>query len=327
MVRALAGSDPTADDPPLDAPAVVSLCDAAAEDEVAVLDAILTTGVDQGWFLRPDPADLIVDPTVIDQIHDEAATRSPARPSKADPWATGGPPADPIPGDEPGWVVLTQRCDLVRAYAVEPLVELAPAFVITDANDARAARLNSSRFVAITDLDKSSCWAVDLRRRAWLPKDRLVTQSTLVQPLPSDRARKRFRLRLGQRYWRDPVPDDLVETLQRPLRDAFANSSERVARMANFIGLWGERVPPDKVLVVAVFADKMKRGDAEADWEEVVKILAKRKPEAAALLDEDSNAYHVDDLSLGQSLDMFKFDLDELTYGKKASTEQAEPAL
>jgi hypothetical protein len=70
------------------------------------------------------------------------------------------------------------------------------------------------------------------------------------------------------------------------------------------------------------------RREAEKEWREVVDLLQEHEPDAAALIEpEDSGVYDVDDVSLGYWLDAFKFDLDEVTYGKKAADDQAAPAV
>jgi hypothetical protein len=141
------------------------------------------------------------------------------------------------------------------------------------------------------------------------------------------RAQKRFRLRLGQRYWRDPVPDDLVETLQRPLVDAVRRSTTRIARFQNFVMWLGLRADDASVIILAV-AEDGRHAEAQEDWDEVIRILADRSNTATALIEpNESGVYAADDISLGVWLDRFKFDLDELTYGRRASDASAEPPV
>jgi hypothetical protein len=131
-------------------------------------------------------------------------------------------------------------------------------------------------------------------------------------------------LRLGQRYWRDPVPDDLVETLQRPLRDAVKGSVARIATLRNFTMLLGQRSVADRVLVLAV-AEDGRMAEAERDWIDLLDVLRRRAPTAHARIDEASGVYTSDDVPLGLWLDAFKFDFDEITYGSKAGADQATP--
>jgi hypothetical protein len=267
-----------------------------------------------------------VDPSPLEtgRFYDTLAQRDEVRLEVADPWATGAPPVQSISGLEPGWVVLTQRCDLVRSYATEPLVEMARAAPLAGMA-AASAKANSPRLIAFADANPDGVWAADLRQRASLPKALLLEQPDLVPAIDGDRARKRFRLRLGQRYWRDPVPDDLVDALQRPLRDAVKGSTARIATLRNFSMLLGQRSPGGRVLVLAV-AEEGRETEAESDWLELMEMLRRRAAEAHALIDaEESGVYSPDDIPLGLWLDCFKFDFDELTYCRRADDEHAEP--
>jgi hypothetical protein len=193
--------------------------------------------------------------------------------------------------------VLTQRCDLIRDYRVEPLVELAGAEPVTDRRILDQARSNSPRFVFLAERPDGA-WVVDLRRRAWLPKYLLAGQDA-VQPLPNVRARKRFRLRIGQRYWRDPVPDDIVSDVQRPLHDALDRSRARV-RLGGLFSEWLGIRGGDKVLVLAILGEGKDRREAEAAFDE---LLAKLKPDVRERLAPESAVVDVDDIAWGLWLD------------------------
>jgi hypothetical protein len=130
-------------EPPL--PAVLrSVLEAGPEDEQQTLDRILTAGIDQGWFLRASEDKLVIpSPAESQHLHRLAAKREAVRPTAQDPWATGSPPARAIPGTGSGWVVLTQRCDLIRSYRLEPLVEVARATLL-DGSDSASSRTGCS---------------------------------------------------------------------------------------------------------------------------------------------------------------------------------------
>jgi hypothetical protein len=285
-----------------------------------VLDRILASGIDQGSFLRPPENQLaVLSDEQLGRLLEDVSGRSACGPSIEDPFAGQDPPAAAIDGDGPGWVVLTQRCDLVRDYKVEPLVELACAELVTDLDIIAQARSNSPRYVFLAERGDGA-WVVDLRRRAWLPKYLLPGQRA-VQPLATARARKRFRLRLGQRYWRDPVPDDIVRDVQRPLRDALRGGRDRV-RLGGYFSEWLGMRDGDKVLVLAILGDGKDRREAEAAFEE---LLAKLKPEVRERLAPESSVVSVDDISLGLWLDAFKFDFDDISYGRRADDDHATP--
>jgi hypothetical protein len=224
-----------------------------------------------------------------------------------------------IDGDEPGWVVLTQRCDLVRAYQIEPLVELARAAPVSDQRILEQARSNSPRYVLLAERPDGA-WVIDLRRRAWLPKH-LLPEHAAVQPLTNARAVKRLRLRLGQRYWRDPVPDDIVRDVQSPLREAIRRRQARVRRAGYFSEWLGIR-DGDKVLLLAILGEGKDRREAEVALDE---LLADLRPEVRERLAPESSVVGVDDISFGLWLDAFKFDFDEITYGRRADEEHATP--
>src|SRR5579871_5496545 len=92
------------------------------EEESTLRKAILESGWDQGCFLTDDEAGLAVAPR---EWIEGCADRSKSEDigDGADPHPHGLPHADPS-ADE-GWIVITQRCDLLRELRREPLVELA----------------------------------------------------------------------------------------------------------------------------------------------------------------------------------------------------------
>jgi hypothetical protein len=315
-----AGRTETALDPRL---AAVAAC--GYDEERELLHEILRSGVDQGWFLRCDDELLVCpSPAAMERFLRTIAERPEAPLTEADPWAGGGPAAQPIKGDEPGWVMLTQRCDLIRALRVEPLVEVARA-VHLKGDAVAAAKAGSARFVAFAPAESGGVWAADLRQRALLPKS-LLMQVSPIPAIDTERARKQFRLRLGQRYWRDPVPTDLVETLQRPLRDAVRRSSSRIAQMGSFSMWLGLRSDDGRVIVLAVAA-KDREAEAEEDWLELMEWLEAKLPEAHALIEPHrSGVYTADDIPLGLWLEAFKFDFDEISYSRRAGDDHTPPA-
>lgn len=291
-------------------------------DERIILDRILASGVDQGCFLRPSLDQLaVVGDERLGRLLQDVSSRPACRPSISDPYADEDPPTSDIDGDEPGWVVLTQRCDLIRAYQVEPLVELARVAVVTDERILQQARSNSPRYVLLAERPDGA-WVIDLRHRGWLPKH-LLPDQVVVRPVSDARAVKRLRLRLGQRYWRDPVPDDIVRDVQQPLRDALRGSHAKVAR-AGYFSEWLGLRDGDKVLVLPILGDGKDRREAEAAFGEVLASLSHDVRERLA---PESSVVGVDDISLGLWLDSFKFDFDEITYGRRADEEHATPNL
>ena len=303
--------------------AAVAAC--GYDEELELLVEILSSGVDQGWFLRCEDESLLSpSPAEMERFLDTMDERPTVKLTEPDPWADGGPAAQPIAGEEQGWIVLTQRCDLVRALHVEPLVEVARAVRI-EGDVVAAAKAGSPRFVAFAPAEAGGVWAVDLRQRAWLPKPQLLQ----AQPIPAidgERTRKQFRLRLGQRYARDAVPTDLVESFQRPLRDAVKRSRPRVAQLGSFTAWLGLRTVDGRVIVYAVAAEG-REAEAEEDWMELMDWLERTRPGLYALIEpEESGVYAADDLPFGLWLDSFKFDFDEISYSSRAGDDHTPPA-
>jgi len=150
-------------------PRLAAVLACTEEQELEVLHEILRSGIDQGWFLRPSLDELLwPEPRQVEQFFDLLSGRPNVRLTEGDPWALTSPSVEPMPGEEPGWVVLTQRCDLVRPFRAEPVVEVARARRV-EGTDATAAKTNSPRLVAFREDDEGTTWAADLRQRAWIP--------------------------------------------------------------------------------------------------------------------------------------------------------------
>ncbi|MDW5595107.1 hypothetical protein VSS74_12210 [Conexibacter stalactiti] len=274
-----------------------AILSAEATQELEVLHQILEEGIDQGWFFRANETELLIpSPSMQEEFCGLIGTREAVKLQNDDPWSENDPEVIPIEGEQAGWSVLTQRCDLLRSYCIEPLVEVARTYVV-EGDAARAAKTNSPRLIALAEAE-SGLWVVDLRQRAWLPKHNLLTQSDL-RPAISGKARKRFRLRLGQRYWRDPVPDDVAAKLQGPLRNIVKASTARVRKLSSFSMWLGQRADDGRTIVIAVAEDE-RLDEAEEDWNGIVALLGERQPDAHATIEpEQSGVFSPEDISLG----------------------------
>jgi hypothetical protein len=130
-----------------------------------------------------------------------------------------GRPCEPIEGESPCYVVLTQRCDVAGLLKNEPLIELAPAIICTDKQRIDNAWRNSPREFPI-DPRANPTHLVDLRYRYFIAKLDLVglpAKQALPVDEPEYQVRQRFTLRTGQRYTRSAVPDKLFEKVVIPL--------------------------------------------------------------------------------------------------------------
>jgi hypothetical protein len=293
-------------------------------DEVKLLDAILTGGYDQGCFLRPNDDDLLPasDPATVSAVFAALTARELApSPSADDPFEHDALTAQMLTEDAPGFIVLTQRCDLVRSLKVEPFVELVAVELVRDTNAVSVAKRNSPRSIFIADHPEGA-WVADLRCRAVLAKDRLSAYAPL-QLVETGEPHKRLKLRVGQRYSRDALPTDLVERLQRPLVKLLRKPSQmkKVEPFSEFIVFRNG----DQVEIVAVYPTTVDRKTADDAWDELEEAMPQ---ELVDLIHEPSSgALSVTELSFFRYFGGWKLDLDEVTYQGKASPDQAAPHL
>jgi len=301
------------------------LSTASQEEELDVLCRILGSGIDQGCFLRPPPEHLIaVSPEQQEILFAALADRPPVGLPSIDAGESLSLGELPIVGDEPGWTVLTQRCDLLRSYCVEPLVELAHTTLIGP-DMAGPARLNSPRLLWLCDHTNDGCWMVDLRRRVLLPKH-LVLQSTIVRPFADDRARKLFRHRVSQRHGRDPVPDDIVELLQKPLKKVFSGSNAKVELASHFFAFLAVRAESE-LLLLALRDDDKPAEPADRAFDEILRRLREGDTDQTIALAKESMVLTAGDLSLDLWLKSCKLSLDEISYGRRAGDDHAQPRV
>lgn len=293
------------------------------QQEGELLDDILTGGYDQGCFLRPEVSDLLptTDPAVTDAVLGALVERgTKASPTAADPFEHDALPTGEAAGTERGYVVVTQRCDLVRSLSVEPFVELAGVELVRDKDAIGIAKRNSPRFIFVADHPEGA-WVADLRRRVVLAKDRLPKYPAL-QLVAAGEPHKRFKLRAGQRYSRDALPTELVNLLQRPLVKLLSKSGnmKNVELFSDLIAFRNG----DQVQVAAVFGVEVNQHEAEDAWQALEDAMP---DELRDLIHEDSGAVSVAQLNFWTYVHGWKLDLDEVTHHKKAGDAQAPPSL
>jgi hypothetical protein len=292
-------------------------------DEVEVLDNILTGGYDQGCFLRPDELDMLPagELTATDAVFAALDARQ-LRPqaSMDDPFEHHALAAQALDEVAPGYVVITQRCDLVRPLVTEPFAELAAVEVVRDKDAIAVAKRNSPRSIFVAEHPEGA-WVADLRRRAVLAKDRLPAYPAL-QLVEAGEPHKRLKLRVGQRYSRDALPTDLVARLQQPLVDLLRKPShmKKVAPFSEFLVFR----KGDQVEIVAVFPHTVDQRTAEDAWEALEGVMPQ---ELFDLIHESSGAVSVTQLNFYRFFSGWKLDLDEVTYHRKAGPGQATPSL
>jgi hypothetical protein len=291
--------------------------DEAGEQEL--LNTVLSKGFDQGCFLRPQENSLVpLDPAEVERVFLVLRDRPLARAVGDDPFPSGLDVA-PVPGEEPGFVVLSQRCDLVSGFVAEPFVELARVLPIDARSEqARSARLNSTRSTALIE-DETQLWVADLRIKTLIPKDVFAAYDA-VNVVPRE-SRQRFRLKLGQRFSRDALPIDLVEKLQRPLIDVIGKNTTNRTLAAIFTD-W--LVIPDggRFQLLAVVSSDYSQHEGDDAYHQ---LAARFPPDTDAMLTARSGAITMNNLSFLTWLVALKINLDVISWHPAKSTGQAEP--
>lgn len=137
-------------------------------------------------------------------------------------------------GEEDFLVVVSQACEIIKKpgpgrYS-EPYVEVARAFWTDDRALIRNARLKSIRYFCLqrrsNDKGDEEGLIVDSVLRIQIRKE------SLLRVAPDDGfadgdggGPERFRRWLGDRYSRQPIPDHLVDAVQRPIVDGIEKLS------------------------------------------------------------------------------------------------------
>lgn len=299
--------------------------DAKAEGEL--LNQILTSGWDQGCLLElGDGVQLpATSPPAIRLLLERLDGREARYPSEglADPFETE-PLAQGNPGErEEGYLILSQRCDLIKGIATEPLVSVGLAFRCDRASLVSAARAGSSAtHLYLCNVGHGEAWLLDLRSLGYVPKTWLSDRDPihLIEP---GLARRRFGRGLGARSSRAPLPTELVDRVQNPLRDWLYKGAERRALcepFSEFLLIEG----PDGWGFLAILGEGE---DADAAVERFDRLFEQIDAKLDDFpFDKDaSDVIRLDQLSAADYFTAHRLDLDRVTYGSKASAEQASP--
>ena len=190
------------------------------QQEVELLDRLVQQGWGAGCWLRPDPVKILrmTQEEVADFLERLRQRKGFNRQAADDPFPNGRP-CEPIEGDAPCYVILTQRCDVVGLLRNEPLIEVASATACNQQQRIDNAWRNSPREYPINPLAHPT-HLIDLRYRYFMSKldlDGELVKQALPVDAPGYPVRERFSLRVGQRYTRSAVPDKLVEKVVTPL--------------------------------------------------------------------------------------------------------------
>ena len=289
------------------------------QKEEKILNEILEKGFDQGCLVRPPSDALLSGPAECEALLEGLKGRVKQEATADDPFLNEEIPHEAVTGDEPAWVVLTQRCDLVRSFREEPVVELARATLVpTDSGLRTMAKRNSPRYLFLCDVAEGS-WVVDLRIRALLPKHRLLECTPAPLAIEGGTPRQDFRLRLGQRYSRDAVPDDIVRDLQWPLADWFSKNAA-LRRHGDMFSTFLVQRQPEGLLLAGVIGSGHDPIEADEAFRNMLDNL-----KTDATLHPRSGSYTTAEVPLSMYLGSYKLSLDELSRGSKTGGDAAQP--
>ena len=310
---------------------LLELSELSEDEEAELLADILTNGWDQGCFLSlgggSPPPDL--SPQRIEALLANLAHRPRPHPEGeiADPFEEE-PLAQSLPEDDAaGLVVLSQRCDLIKPIAGEPLIEVASATCSEDAGLLAAARNgSSSQVVHLADVEPEAGWVADLRTAGHIPKHWL-RDCRPSQLLPAGAHRRRFARRVGARRSRAAVPASLVEGVQRPLRGWLYKSAARNALCAHFSDLLLLPVGDGSWSLIAVPAPGRKLREAEDAFDQLFALIAERVS-PFPLSEDHSDVVPMEQLTVAAYHDAFPLDLAHVTYGSRSEGGgHADPCL
>lgn len=299
-------------------------------DEANLLEHIFTSGWDQGCLLQLEDGEAVPDlsPQRIEALLEVVEGRARVHPEGggADPFEEQPLAAEAPPDDGSGLVLLSQRCDLIKPIAVEPLVEVAGARCCTDPELlADARRHASAQHVLLADLDEGRGWLLDLRTVGHIPKHWLGDRDP-SQLLPAGRSRRRFAERVGDRRSRIPVPASVVRDFQGPLRGWLYRGAERNVLCSHFSDLL--LLPcEDGWALIAVPGEGKALAAAETAFDDLFRRIAGRV-DPFPLSEDHSDVIPLEQLPVADFFAAYRLDLAHVTFGSKsAGGDHPEPVL
>lgn len=191
----------------------------SSEEEEALVDAMILQGWEQGCWLNDSVAAYSLDARQQRAVFVATAQRLPIHREQylADQGFTI-PETLPQDGDEPDdviWVVVTQRCDMIKGLRQEPAITLVRATKCA----AREAKEKTRRspYLYTIRAQGESAWVADFREIITIAKAILKGYQPRQCLRDGIKPRRRFALAYAQRTWRRPVPTDIQRKVQAPL--------------------------------------------------------------------------------------------------------------
>lgn len=301
----------------------------AEEDERSLLEGIVSKGWDQGCLIA-DSAKLRppgLAPHTIDELLARVSDRRSVHPAGniTDPFEDEPGPQLIPDGEQAGLLVLSQRCDIIKPFCLEPLVEVALACCSANGELLAMARHGGSAcYLHLADTGEEEGWLVDLRTRGHLPKHWLGerTPAQLLAPGPE---RRRFAVRLGERSSRVPIPTTIVDEFQNKLRGWLYSSATRRGQCAHFSDLLLLPAEDGSWAVLALLGEGKDVDRATTDFDVLLgRIIERVDPFPVSV--EYSGVLRPEELAYADYLAAYPMDFKKITYGSKsAGAGQAEP--
>jgi hypothetical protein len=225
-----------------------------------------------------------------------------------------GLPQGELDGVGSGFIILTQQCDLVREPKQEPTVEVARISAREAKGTSTLRSLRSWRQLVIAE-QHGQALVADSRRRVLLDK-RCLHHYPPVQALPDDgRERRRFAWWAGARYFRRPVPTDLYERVEAPLRSALEDDAI-LAIADRFLMFIVDELDPDRPRLIGLFEEEESREEMEAAMNELFEKVA-----FVGLSEDDCDAQPIGQASIAFFLGSRSYALDLEGFSSEDSPE------
>jgi hypothetical protein len=222
-----------------------------------------------------------------------------------------------ITTEPPGFIVLTQSCDLVRSCHERPLVELAPLIQVPPNLVQDARRLKRPGFAYVPALADQNLLA-DLE--STMTVEKAVLAPLQRQPgVTTDREAADFARALGRKRQRFAFPDVFnaaIRPLLRRLDNRAGKDSEEGRHVDALIEIRAAAAPAWEAPSVAITLWLIKGHDPKSqDWPKFAREWGGLIADASGVyfLDGLPRVVRLEDMKASEYLDSYQLDLDQLS--------------